>query len=67
MLIAVDTYLHPVFWAQSSPFYHLTYMLDSRSDVRKMKEHKVGLRLGGMAKCGHQTYLGQESTSNLVI
>ena len=36
----------------------------SRSEGRQMKEHKVDLRRGGMAKCGHQTYLGQESTSN---
>ena len=36
----------------------------SRSEGRQMKEHKVGLRRGGMAKCGHQAYLGQESTSN---
>lgn len=37
MLIAVVTYFHAVFWAQSSPFYHLTYMLD-QSIRRKANE-----------------------------
>lgn len=37
MLIAVVTYFRPVFWAQSSPFYHLTYMLD-QSIRRKENE-----------------------------
>ena len=37
MLIAVVTYFHALFWAQSSPFYHLTYMLD-QSIRRKANE-----------------------------
>ena len=37
MLIAVVTYFHSVFWAQSSPFYHLTYMWD-QSIRRKANE-----------------------------